>query len=634
MAHPPTTERRGRRPFSGRRVPPLAQWPRSYRWLLGAALLLAAFGAGMLIHAMWSRPAAVADPHAAPQPADDPHAQHVHDHEDEPLTSMRELTVRPEVAALMNIEVAPVEQRHVSAVVRMVGKIDYDETRVRHVTAWVAGRIDRMFVDYEGIEIRQGDPLVEIYSEELIVAQEELLRLTRWQPEDDADRMARSERRPGTGGEIDLIEAARTKLRRLGLTDQQIREIEDRGVEMEHLTIHAPIRGTVFEKVRREGDRVAVGDRIYGVAELDHLWARMDAYEADLPWLRYGQPVEFTTEAYPGEILQGRIVFIDPVLNERTRTVKVRVNVPNPERKLKPDMFVRAVVRATLAEGGRVVEPDLAGLWACRRHPEVLEPEENACRVCGDPLVPLEELDRLLPYVEPLPPPLVIPVSAALVTGRRAIVYVQDPDAEHPTFEGREIVLGPRAGDYYLVKHGLAEGELVVMRGNMKIDSAIQLQARPSMLSPEGGPVAGHDHDHDHGNDHDHDDDHDEAMPEAPADPMPLPASVAQQFRALEEAAAEVAWAVRREHVPHIRESFRQFGQALDQVEGERLTGHASMVWNELHMLLRNDAVEGGQIKRASDARRVLDSLARDLRRVREQFDLDTDHPDEHRHGS
>lgn len=155
-----------------------------------------------------------------------------------------------------------------------------------------------------------------------------------------------------------------------------------------------------------------------------------------------------------------------------------------------------------------------------------------------------------------------------------------------------------------------------------------------AVADPHASPQPKDDAHAQHMLDHDHDHDHGKAMPEAPADPMPVPANVAQQFRALEQAAAEVAWAGRREDVPDIRESFRRIGQALDQVEGERLTGHASMVWNGLHMLLGNDAVEGGQVERLSDARRVLDGLARDLRRVREQFDLDADPSDEHRHGS
>jgi Cu(I)/Ag(I) efflux system membrane fusion protein len=211
-------------------------------------------------------------------------------------------------------------------------------------------------------------------------------------------------------------------------------------------------------------------------------------------WIRYGQKVEFTTEAYPGEAFNGTISFIDPMLDPMTRTVKVRVNVANSDGRLKPELFVRAVVRTKVTGAGMVMDEDMAGKWICPMHPSVVKAGQGTCDICGMDLVTTESLGYVTAKQAGLPP-LVIPASAPLITGKRAVVYVRLTDREKPTFEGREILLGPRAGNYYLVKEGLAEGELVVTNGNFKIDSALQIQAKPSMMNPQGGAAPmGHQH--------------------------------------------------------------------------------------------------------------------------------------------
>jgi Cu(I)/Ag(I) efflux system membrane fusion protein len=132
---------------------------------------------------------------------------------------------------------------------------------------------------------------------------------------------------------------------------------------------------------------VNTGTKIYTIADLSQVWVRLDAYESDLIWLRYGHNVEFTAESYPGEIFKGTISFIDPILNEATRTVKVRVNVPNPEMKLKPGMFVRAEVRARIASSGRVMDKSLAGKWICPMHPEEVKEGAGKCGICEMPRI-------------------------------------------------------------------------------------------------------------------------------------------------------------------------------------------------------------------------------------------------------
>jgi Cu(I)/Ag(I) efflux system membrane fusion protein len=230
---------------------------------------------------------------------------------------------------------------------------------------------------------------------------------------------------------------------------------------------------------------VKTGSKIYTIADLSRVWIQLDAYESDINWLRYGSAVEFSTESYPGEIFKGTISFTDPIINPATRTAKVRVIVENASRKLKPGMFVRAIARPQVGENGRIMNPDLAGKWISPMHPEIVKDEPGPCDVCGMPLVTAESLG----YVDSEDDsnaPLLIPVTAALKTGKRAVVYVEIPDQEKPTYEGREVALGMRLGDFYIVKSGLKEGERVVTRGAFKLDAELQIRAKPSMMSMPG----------------------------------------------------------------------------------------------------------------------------------------------------
>ncbi len=615
---------------------------------------------------------------------------------------LRTLTIDPVAKQLMQVESMPVERKYVSTEIRMVGKVDYDETQLAHITAWVSGRLDRLYVDYTGVQVKQGDHMVYIYSEELYSIQEELLRAIRFDRENPRQR----------SGGLDLAEAAREKLRLLGLTEQQIQQIEQRQKAEYHVTIYSPIGGIVIEKLKQIGDRVRLGDRIYTVADLSQVWVHLDAYESDLPWIRYGQEVTITTEANPGEKFNGRISFIQPVLNDKTRTVKVRVNVPNVEGKLKPDMFVHALARPRVAAGGRVMDPNLAGKWISPMHPEIVKDEPGTCDVCGMPLVRAESLNFVSAETDSQQPPLVIPYLAALVTGTRAIVYVQLPNmpsfadpayqslssvmehgkleevrdafatfgrmldrtydqpgtnhamnlwnqyadrfAQHalagqraqsaskakqifesiqttmdeareqfapeaqPTFEGREIVLGPRAGDYYLVRHGVQEGELVVTQGNFKIDSEIQIQAKPSMMTPEGGGGGG-------GHDHGGGAEKKTAGDQHTQHQMPLPREFHEQVRSLELAYQGVAQAVEQGDASAVPNAFFQFGQTLNSMDYSMLSGHSRLLWKEFAMLLGNDAVEGSDVTELAEADRVFLVLKGHMRRMREKLGVDAE---------
>jgi Cu(I)/Ag(I) efflux system membrane fusion protein len=399
-------------------------------------------------------------------------------------TGPRELKLSAYARKLADIRVAPAQRRFVAAEIRMVGKVEYDESKVGYISSRVPGRIDRLYVDYTGTSVRKGDHLVYLYSPDLITAQQELLQ------------SLRTLKRLGSGVSPNIkrtaqrtIDAAREKLRLWGLPARQIKQIETKGKPDDHLTIYSPMSGIVIHKDAVEGVYVKTGSKIYTIADLSEVWVKLDAYESDLTWIRYGQTVEFETEAYPGETFEGRIAFIDPVLDARTRTVKVRVNVSNKGYKLKPQMFVRALVRSKLSVSGKVMDPQLAGKWISPMHPEIVKDRPGTCDVCGMALVRAEELGYTAARPEPGEAPLVIPATAPLITGTRAVVYVAVAGKEG-IFEGREIVLGPRSGDFYLVKDGLEEGENVVVNGAFKIDSDLQIQAKPSMMSPEGGETA------------------------------------------------------------------------------------------------------------------------------------------------
>jgi len=399
---------------------------------------------------------------------------------DEDDDQPRRLAMAPSDKLLAEIQTSAVERKFADARIRMVGKIDYDETRVKSISSYVPGRIDRLFVDYTGIEVKKGDHLAQIYSPQLLTAQEELIEAKRRTKNSTTERsefLRQSDQR--------ALESAREKLRLYGLSEIQIESIENRGTPEDHLQINAPLGGIVVHKNLKEGDYVQTGSHIYTVADLSRVWVKLDAYESDLPWIHFGQPVDIEAEAYQGEHFSGVIAFIDPVFDPIKRTVNIRVNVENPNGRLKPGMFVRGTVHSRVAKGGKVMHPGLAGKWIGPMHPEIVRDEPGPCPICGMPLLKAEDLGYVAADDETAKP-LVIPASAAMKTGRRAIVYVAVPGTNRPTYEGREVILGPRAGDYYVVEMGLEEGEMVVTHGNFNIDSALQIRAKPSMLSMEG----------------------------------------------------------------------------------------------------------------------------------------------------
>ena len=398
-----------------------------------------------------------------------------------------QLSMSESAMKLASIETIPAAYGIAKMEIHLSGKVEYDESRIRNITAWVPGRLERMFVDYTGITVNKGDHMMELYSPEVYTAQEELIQ---------ARKLVESSSGQSAFGQKNVkatLAASREKLRLMGLLDKQIKKIESSESPTNLITVYSPMTGVVIQKNGVEGAYVKTGTNIYTIADLSRVWVIFDAYESDLPWLAFGQNVTFSAEAIPGETFKGHIAFIDPVLDAKTRTVKVRMNVQNPDGLIKPGMFVQGTIQATLDGDGKAINPELANKWICPMHPEVVRDQKGDCEVCGMDLVKSESMG-LINTSGQKQENLLIPASAVLKTGNRAIVYVQIPGTD-PTFEGREVVLGSRVGDQYIVKSGLKAGELVVKKGNFKIDSAMQIAAKPSMMNPSGGPSGmGHNH--------------------------------------------------------------------------------------------------------------------------------------------
>lgn len=387
----------------------------------------------------------------------------------------RTLTMSESSKALADIQTTLIEKRFPEAEIRLVGKLEYDETKVKSLTARFPARIDELFVNFNGVSVKEGYHLARVYSPELLTAQSELLSAYRFSPTSSSTR------------------AAKEKLRLWDLRPEQIEAIIESDQAKDHFELKAPMSGVVVSKNVNEGDYLKTGQALFKIVDLSELWLKLDAYESDLSWLRFGQSIAFSVESYPGTDFQGRIAFIEPGIDQKTRTVSVRVNVPNEEGKLKPGMFARAIAHSKVAQAGKVYAPEFAGKWISPMHPEIVRDAPGLCDICGMDLVPAEQLG----YVQDLDetPPLVVPASAVLRTGNRAVVYIEVPNTENPTFEGREIEIGPRAGDIFVVVSGLQEGERVVTNGAFKIDSSLQILAKPSMMNPEGGvPAPGHNH--------------------------------------------------------------------------------------------------------------------------------------------
>ena len=469
---------------------------------------------------------------------------------------------------LASVQTTTVNYRKLTKSIYTVGKIDYDESRVAHVTAWVSGRVDKLFVNFTGTIVKKGEHLLYMYSPDLLSTQEEYLLAYR-----GVEKLNKSPIPDVISSSKTLLEHTKQRLLLWGITEEQINELERTQKPQTHLTIHAPIGGTVINKYAFEGMYYKTGDMLFTITDLSQVWLYLDIYEYDIPWIRYGQGIEVVTESYPGEVFHGTIVFIDPFLSETTRTIKVRVNMDNREGKLKPGMYANARFKVKLGSEGVIFDPKIRGKYMCPMHPDVLSDKQDNCPECGMKLEPVGGrmgvfVPGLIPQVYECPMKcegsasdkpgscpkcelvlikkevegvqeekavyvcsehideqsglpgecpvcqrklkiktkddigvLAVPHSAVLFTGKRNIVYVEK---EKGNYVPREVIIGPKADEYYPVISGLSAGEKVVTSGAFLIDSQMQLLGKPSLLFPEGSALEkpiiekeeGHEHKH------------------------------------------------------------------------------------------------------------------------------------------
>jgi Cu(I)/Ag(I) efflux system membrane fusion protein len=320
-----------------------------------------------------------------------------------------------EAVALANIQTTTVRRGRAVREIRLFGTIQPDERLVRTLVSHVSGRIEKLHVNFTGETVHAGQVIAGVYSPELLNAQQELLEAVKT-----------------AGTQPALLQAAREKLGLWKLTAEQIAAIEQSGHVSPLTDIVAGTGGIVTAKNVEQGDYVGQGSVLFTLTGLSSVWAVFDAYEADLPWIKTGNEVEYTLQAIPGEIFRGRISFIDPFLDQTTRTARIRVETPNPAMRLKPGMYAAATLKASTRQGRDEI---------------------------------------------------IIPRTAVLWTGKRSVVYVRQPDAGTPAFQLREIMLGTASGDSYTVVSGIAEGEEIVTNGVFSIDASAQLEGKRSMMN-------------------------------------------------------------------------------------------------------------------------------------------------------
>jgi multidrug efflux pump subunit AcrA (membrane-fusion protein) len=330
--------------------------------------------------------------------------------------------IDPTLVQNMGVKTAVIERRDLARSIRAVGRVTYDERRVHHVHTKIHGWIEMLYVEYEGGMVKAGQPLLEIYSPELVSTQEELLLAARYRDDTQASLDA-DVRRSGQ----DLLDAARRRLELWDIPKNSIDDILSSGEIRKTVTLYAPQSGVVTHLNVRHGMEVTSDKNLYTIADLSRVWIYANVYEYELPWLEVGRPASVQLDAVPGASFAGLVSYIYPFLDPETRTARLRLELDNPDMIFKPDMFANVEILAA-------------------DHPDALA----------------------------------VPEEAVIRSGRRALVIV-DLGGGH--FAPRDVTLGIDTGDGWLeVLQGLEESERVVTSGQFLIDSESKLRAAAQKL--------------------------------------------------------------------------------------------------------------------------------------------------------
>lgn len=315
----------------------------------------------------------------------------------------------------MSLSTSTVELRRILRTVRTSARITPDETRLFHVTTKVEGWVERLYVNATGQAVRRGQPLLTIYSPELLATQEEYLSAL-----SSAKRLSASPVPGVAQGGSDLLQAARRRLELWDISETQIKALEASGKAQRTMTLYAPASGSVSEKNVVMGHKIMLGEVLLTINDLSTVWAEADIYESDLRFIKVGMPVTLTLPYWPGKTFPGKISFLNPFLDPQTRTLQARLEVPNPELLLKPEMY-------------------------------------------GDMTLSYDLGERLA-----------VPSSAVMRTGKRDFAFVQTDQTQLTPVQ---VTVGERSGDYYEVLSGLKSGDRVVTSANFLVDSESSLKA-------------------------------------------------------------------------------------------------------------------------------------------------------------
>ena len=326
----------------------------------------------------------------------------------------------------IGVKTMVVEKQPLTRTVRAVGRVDYDETRIMDVNSKVAGWVEKLYVDYTGQWVQKGQPLLALYSPELVAAQEEYLSAL-----DYAESMRDGAMREAAQAAEDLLGAAKQRLLYWDISKGQIAELEKTRQVGRTMPILAPRSGIVTHKDVLEGAHIGSGQHLYRIADLSVVWIYADVYEYEMPWVSKGQRAEVSLSYLPGEQFEGKVDYIFPFMNEKTRTVQVRMVFDNADGALKPDMYADVVIRPEVGREG-----------------------------------------------------VVIPAQAVIHSGTRRLVVMAHGDGR---FEPREIHTGVETEDGYEVMNGLNPGDRIVTSAQFLIDSESNLKA--AIAGMRGDPV-------------------------------------------------------------------------------------------------------------------------------------------------
>jgi Cu(I)/Ag(I) efflux system membrane fusion protein len=333
--------------------------------------------------------------------------------------------IDPDRQQLIGLKITPATRGPVGGAWRTVGRVAVDETRVRHINLKTPGFVERIYVDFIGKKVRKGDPLFSIYSPELLSAQEEYLLALKTQ-----GALAKAGATVGNDGDA-LVMAARRKLALWDVPESEIDRLTRTGLATKTLTFFSPLAGVVTKKDVVEGMKLDAGAMPYEIVDLSSVWVLADVYESELRFMKEGMAATLRLNAFPNREFKGRAVFIDPFLDPRTRTVKVRLTFANPTGELRPEMFGEAVLHGAAHDGLR------------------------------------------------------IPPDAIIDSGTDKVVFVATGEGK---FQPRKVKVGESDGAFAEIISGLEVGERVVTRANFLVDSESRLRASLAEMSGASGP--------------------------------------------------------------------------------------------------------------------------------------------------